>query len=160
MLYLSSEQTVLRKPELVWSVLADVASYPSWVEGLVKVEHDEGPAFGQGSQYSIVWKLGGKKIVATAEITSFTEARLLAVETRVKNKLVLFDRVSLEPVLGGTELTARSEVLEERGLGGLFARAPGLLGSRESERIEQRYYERSFRAFKLLVEARTAAPYR
>lgn len=160
MLYLSSEQSILRKPELVWSVLADVASYPSWVEGLVKADHDEGPVFGAGSQYSIVWKLGGKKIVATTEVTSFVESRLLALETRVKNALVLFDRISLEPVLGGTELVARSEVLEERGFGSLFARAPGLLGSPEAERVEQRYYERSFRAFKLLVEARTAAPYR
>jgi hypothetical protein len=160
MLYLSSEQSILRKPELVWSVLADVPSFPSWVEGLVKVDHDEGPAFGLGSQYTVVWKLGGKKLVATTEITAFTDSRLLVTETRVKNRIVLFDRVSLEPVLGGTELDARSEVHEERGLTSLFTRSPGLLGSPEAERVEQRFYERSFRAFKLLVEARTAAPYR
>jgi len=160
MIYLSAELTIARKPELVWSVLADVGAYASWVEGLTEVLHDTGPLFAEGASFDVTFSLAKKKVRATTEISRCREAVMLATETRIRGRLSLLDRIELAPVAEGTKLSASSELVEDAGVLRLFSRSSGLLGASEPERAPQKVYSRSFRAFKLLVEARTAAPYR
>ncbi len=163
MIYLSAELTVHRKAELVWGVLADAAAYPTWVMGLIDVEHAGGPAFGLGSRFEVRWKLGPRKVTATTEITEITPARSMSTETRIGARLALLDRVVLTPspdTPGATTLTAASELVEDAGVMRLFARSSGLLGAPLARRPEQAVYDRCFRELSLLIEARTAAPYR
>lgn len=160
MLYLSTEIFVPRSPAMVWSILADPGAYLSWVEGLVEVMHESGPAFGVGSVFHVGWKLGRKKILASLEITQLLSPRVLATETRVGSRLALLDRISLEPCPEGTRIEARTEILEGDAVLRLLARPSGLLGAPGAGVAEQRFHERSFEAFRRLVETRTAAPYR
>jgi len=159
-IYLSAELAVHRSPELVWAVLADSAAYPTWVTGLVDLVHDGGPAFGLGSQFLVTWKLGPKRVRASTEITECTTARSLSTETRVGPELVLLDRVVLEREQGATRVVATSELVEQAGVLRLLSRPAGLLGSPPGRRAEQVLYDRCFRELGLLIEARTAAPYR
>jgi hypothetical protein len=159
-IYLSAELDIPRKPELVFQVLSDAAAYLAWVEGLVGVEHEGAPTFDEGSSFDVVFTYGKKKISATTYVTRLRPGALLALETRVRDKLVLMDRVELAPSSGGTRLGASSELVEDAGLLRLLARSPGLLGAEEPERGPQKVYARSFRQLKALVEQRTAAPYR
>lgn len=162
MIYLSAELSVHRSPELVWGVLADSSAYATWVMGLVAVEHDGGPPFGLGSQFSVTWKLGPRRVHASTEITEYTATRSLSTETRVGADLVLLDRLVLERGAqpGVTRLVATSELVERAGVFRLFSRSTGLLGSPHARRPEQAIYDRCFRELSLLIEARTAAPYR
>lgn len=170
MIYLSSELVIPRKPELVWSVLVDVVAYSSWVEGLREVEHTSGPTFGEGAAFDVIFAhtksamvVGNPRdarVLATTEITRCLEPKLLATETRVRGRLVLLDRLELTACAEGTRLAAMTELVEDPGVSRLFARSSGLLGAATPERGPQKIYDRSFKAFKLLVEARTAAPYR
>ncbi|MBK6462428.1 MAG: hypothetical protein IPF92_15645 [Myxococcales bacterium] len=101
MIYLSAELDIPRKPELVFQVLSDAAAYVAWVEGLVGVEHEGGPTFDEGSSFDVVFTYGKKKISATTYVTRLRPGALLALETRVRDKLVLMDRVELAPSSGG-----------------------------------------------------------
>ena len=160
MVCLSAEIVIPRKPNLVFSVLADIGAYTTWVEGLREVEHLSGPIFDEGSTFDVTFTVGSKKIHATTAISRLRESAFLATETRVRERLVLLDRIELAPCAEGTVCSATSELVEDGGVFRLLSRSTGLLGASEPERGPQKIYERSFRALNLLVLARTAAPYR
>jgi len=161
MIYLSAELVLPRKPELVWSVLADALAYASWVEGLKEVEAvRESAELAEGAMFDVTFRLAKVAVHATTTVAHLRAPSLLTLETRIRDRLVLFDRLELGPVDEGTLLTAMSELGEEAGVMRLFHRSSGLLGAQEPERGPQKVYERSFRSFAKLVEARTAAPYR
>ena len=54
-----------------------------------------------GSSFDVVFTYGKKKISATPYVTRLRPGALLALETRVRDKLVLMDRVELAPSSGG-----------------------------------------------------------
>lgn len=162
MIYLSTEVVIRRRPELVWSVLADPLAYPSWIEGLREVEPlgEKGELLVDAS-FDIVFRADKKPAIhATTTVSRARAPSLIALETRIRDAVVLFDRIELHPDDAGTRVVATSELAQDPGPLRILHRPYGLLGSTEPTRGPQRVYERSFRALVQVVEARTAAPYR
>lgn len=159
MIYVRVEKRIPRRPEVVWGFLTDVASLPTWVEGLVEAERVASTEPGVGMQIEVARRVGGKRSDATVEVTAWHVNHGVALETRLKD-LLLLDRVVLEGGPDGTTLTVESEIFYGNRFVELFARPRGLLGGSMEDPPIQKIYERSLEAFAKLVIAQSAAPYR
>lgn len=159
MIFVRVERLIPRRPEVVWGFLTDVALLPTWVEGLVDAEIAGASERGVGMCVDVTRRVKGKRSDATTEVTAWVDAKLLAVETRVKD-LLLLDRAVLEGRAEGTVLSVESEIFYGSRFIELFARPRGLLGASMDDPPIQGVYERSVDAFAKLVVAQSAAPYR
>jgi uncharacterized protein YndB with AHSA1/START domain len=158
-IYVTVERIVRRPPELVWDVLTEVAALPAWIEGCTEAEVVSEEERGVGTLVKLVRQTGKARSVATAEVTAWREARLLALETRIPN-LLLLDRAVLEPIKEGTALGVYAEFVFGSAFTEFFARPRGLLGASPEEPAVQGIYERSVEALVKRIEALSAIPYR
>lgn len=162
MLYVSVERIIHRRPEVVWELMTDVRSVPSWMEWVISIAgadvtpHGEAK-LGRGVVLEVVARRAARRDMTRArlEITRWEPPTLVVVETR-SDDVLLLDRITLSPHELGTNLRVVSEILHQTKLARL-TRSP--FPGRDLAPVEA-LYERSLDALKKHVEAASAAPYR
>jgi len=99
----------------VFAYTLDVKSWPKWQATVTDSEQTSQGQFGIGTTFKWVTKAMGLKMKTTAKVTEY-EANKKWSKTIVAGSTVIDDRLTFEPVPGGTRFTLQYDTK----VGGLF----------------------------------------
>jgi len=92
-------------PDRVWALGTDPSRYAEWQAGLVEVRDISGPLDQVGSKYTAVYKVMGRRLEGTSEVTKVEPGRLIEERGSIIGGGPASTTIRIEPAADGTDMT-------------------------------------------------------
>jgi len=135
-------------PDRVWALSIDPSRYSDWQAGLVEVKDITGPLDHVGSKVTVVFKVMGRRLEGTVEVTKVEPGKLIEERGSIVGGGPAVSTFRIEPVSGGTDMTVELD----------YELPGGLIGDIADKLFMERAIERQIRHsnenLKALIEAK------
>ena len=111
-------------PETVFSYLVDLDNRKDYIPALDEIILLDPLPIGEGSRYTEVAVIGGRKLKTTYQVVAFEKNKLVAAKT-IESVFPIFVKLSLKRTESGTILRIKLELV----LKGIYKLASGIVGA-------------------------------